>query len=84
MSLLEKIVFVADYISDERDFIDSPEVRKIAQTDINEAVLHKLSKSIKKCVNFKRTIHPDTINAYNQMVSKKGDVIKNELARKSV
>lgn len=68
MTLFEKIIFVADYISDERDFIDSPEVRKIAETDLNEAVLHKISTSIKKCVNFRRAIHPNTISAYNQIV----------------
>ena len=84
MTLFEKIIFVADYISDERDFIDSPEVRKIAETDINEAVLHKLSTSIKKCVNFRRAIHPDTISAYNQIVWEKGDVIKNDLNRKGI
>lgn len=84
MTLLEKIIFVADYISDERDFFDSPKVRKIAETDIDEVVLHKLSTSIKKCVNFKRAIHPDTLDAYNQMVWKKGDVIKNDLIRKGI
>lgn len=84
MTLLEKIVFVADYISEERDFFDSPKLRKIAEVDLDEAALHKLSTSIKKCVNFKRAIHSDTIGAYNQLVCKKGEVFKHEFTRKSV
>ncbi len=84
MTLLEKIIFVADYISEERDFIDSPEVRKIAESDLDEAALHKLSTSIKKCVNFTRAIHACTLGAYNQMIFKKGDVIKNDLIREGI
>jgi nicotinate-nucleotide adenylyltransferase len=76
MTLLEKIVFVADYISDERDFADSPQVRKMAETNLDGVVLRKLSTSMKKCINFRQAIHSDTVNAYNQMVCKKGDVLR--------
>ncbi len=68
MRLFEKIIFVADYISSERNFLDSAEVREIAKIDLDKAALHKLSTTIKKCVILKQAIHLNTVEAYNQLV----------------
>jgi predicted HD superfamily hydrolase involved in NAD metabolism len=46
MSLLEKIVFLADYIEPGRRFPGVEEVRKTAESDLDRAVLAALAKTI--------------------------------------
>lgn len=47
MSLLEKIIYVADYIEPGRKMLDElPEIRKEAFTDIDKCVVHILKNTI--------------------------------------
>lgn len=69
MSMLEKIVFIADYIEPGRSFPEVHEARKIAFEDIDRAVLNALSRTIAYLVNRGVLIHTDTVNARNFMVS---------------
>lgn len=71
MTLFEKIIFVADYISEERDWNGVGYVRNLAKEDINKAVLHKLCKAISNCVIRHQGIHIDTFSAYNQLTNEK-------------
>lgn len=71
MSMLEKIIFVSDYISAERDFPDTSEVRALAYKDLDAVVLHKLSTSMQKCINSRQAIYPNTVQTYNQLVLKR-------------
>lgn len=71
MTLFEKIIFVADYISEERDWNGVEYVRNLAKEDINKAVLHKLCKAISNCVIRHHEIHIDTFLAYNQLINDK-------------
>lgn len=61
MSLLEKIIFVADLVEPGRTFADAPQLRKLAYRDINKAVYECVSATI--AINKQRgaTVHP---NAY--------------------
>ena len=67
MTLLEKIVFVADLIEPNRKFTDISEIRKIAEKNLDEALRACVEATIK--VNKMRgfPIHP---NAY-KIISKK-------------
>lgn len=71
MSLLDKIIYVADYVEIGRTFPIVEEARKIAFQDIDEAVafetLHTLSYLIEK----KTLIYPKTIETYNHWVVQK-------------
>ncbi len=65
MSLLEKIIFIADFISDERDYNGVEIMREKAVRSLEEAIVEGLSFTIKDLIDQGRIIHPDTIDAYN-------------------
>jgi predicted HD superfamily hydrolase involved in NAD metabolism len=56
MTLLEKIIFVADYIEPNRKMIkDMEEIRKEAYTDLNQCVIHILKNTL-EYLNSKHTV----------------------------
>jgi len=72
MSLLEKIIFIADYIEDSRDFKRVDELRETAFRDIDEAMILGLAHTIKKITKKKKMLHVNTVNAYNYHINKRG------------
>ncbi|MCP3025611.1 bis(5'-nucleosyl)-tetraphosphatase (symmetrical) YqeK [Halobacillus sp. A5] len=68
MSLLDKVVFLADYIEPGRNFEGVEEVRELAKSDLDNACLQSLVNTVHFLTNNKRTVYPDTINAYNALV----------------
>lgn len=71
MSLLEKIVFVADHISEERRWPDVTYLRGLSKVDLEGAMLAKLSTSMKRCISAHMEINKNTFETYNQIVSEK-------------
>ncbi len=65
MSLLEKVVFIADFISAERDYDGVDIMREKAKRSLDEAIVEGLGFTIKDLVNRNMVIHPDTISAFN-------------------
>ncbi|MBQ8182979.1 MAG: bis(5'-nucleosyl)-tetraphosphatase (symmetrical) YqeK [Clostridia bacterium] len=65
MSLLEKVVFIADFISAERDYDGVEVMREKAKRSLDEAIVEGLGFTIKDLVDRDRIIHPDTVSAYN-------------------
>lgn len=65
MSLLEKIIFIADFISDERDYNGVEIMREKAVKSLDEAIVEGLSFTIKDLIDQGRIVHPDTLDAYN-------------------
>ena len=66
MSLLEKIVFIADFISAERDYDGVEIMREKASRSLDEAIVEGLGFTIKDLIDRgERFVHPDTIDAYN-------------------
>jgi len=63
MSLLEKIVFLADSIEEGRDFLGVEELRKYSYTDIDKAVLLSLRATKKKITTKGAYLHPYTAEA---------------------
>ncbi len=66
MSLLEKIIFIADFISAERDYNGVDVMRRKAVRSLEEAIVEGLSFTIKDLIDAGRVVHPDTIGAYNE------------------
>lgn len=66
MNLLDKIVFLADYIEPGRSFPGVAEVRKLAEEDLDLAVLQALQNTILFLLEKKQPIYPDTIYTYNE------------------
>lgn len=71
MSLLEKIIFIADFISDERDYPDVDIMRAECEKSLEEGMLYGLGFVIPDLVFKKRAIHPDALAAYNELVLNK-------------
>ena len=70
MSLLEKVVFIADFISAERDYNGVDVMRQKAAKSLDEAIVEGLSFTIKDLIDSERVVHPDTLGAYNDAVFK--------------
>lgn len=69
MSLLEKIIFVADFIGEERDYNGVEIMREKAYTkSLEEAMLFGLEFTISDLAKRNRTIHSNAINCYNDII----------------
>lgn len=68
MTLLDKIIFIADYIEPGRKFHGVDEVRTIAYEDLDRAILVSLENIIRHILEKGELIHPDTINARNFII----------------
>ncbi|WP_100488655.1 bis(5'-nucleosyl)-tetraphosphatase (symmetrical) YqeK [Sporolactobacillus pectinivorans] len=70
MSLLEKIIFLADYIEPGRDFPGVDVVRETAAVSLDDAVLQELQKTIIHLLEKRQSVYPKTFEAYNDFVKK--------------
>ena len=68
MSLLEKIIYIADYTSAERKYNGVEAMRKAADRDLNEAMRIALAFTIGNLAEKGSVIHPDTLKAYNEVI----------------
>lgn len=71
MSMLEKIIFVADACSYERTYSQVEEIRKLAFENIDEAMLSIMEFTILTVLRRREVIAIDTINSYNYLISEK-------------
>lgn len=74
MTLLEKIVYLADYISAERDYKDVDVMRKLCDESMDSAVLYALEFGIPDLVRRGSVIHPDSIDLYNEAVMRRKEI----------
>ncbi len=72
MSLLEQIIYVADYIEPGRQFKGVEEVRKLSQINLQSALLKALGNTIIFLVSKNAPIFPDTFEAYNDVMIAEG------------
>ncbi len=68
MTLLEKILYIADFTSADRDYEDVDVMRKKADESLSSAMKYALSYTVKELVEKGAQIHPDTISAYNEIM----------------
>ncbi len=67
MSLLAKVLYLADYTSLDRDYEDVDEMRRLVDIGLNEAMQYALKYTVNDLASRNLPIHPDTIAAYNQV-----------------
>jgi predicted HD superfamily hydrolase involved in NAD metabolism len=77
MTLLEKVVYLADYIEPGRIFPGVDEVRELAKQDLNKALIKALQNTIQFLMNKNQAIYPDTFYTYNSLIME----LKGETAR---
>lgn len=70
MSLLEKIIYVADLTSEDREYPDILEVRAMAEESLEKTCLRGLSFTIEDNAKKCRPIHIDTVNAFNYLAER--------------
>lgn len=69
MTLLEKVIYVADYIEPNRAFPGVDEVRKLAETDLNQALIQSIKNTMVFLMKKNQPVFPDTFLTYNWLVS---------------
>jgi predicted HD superfamily hydrolase involved in NAD metabolism len=71
MSLLEKIIYIADYVEPSRNFPGVEELRRVASENLDEALILSLSNTICFVINKGQLLHSDTVKARNYLIIKK-------------
>lgn len=74
MSLLEKIVYLADYISAERNYKDVDVMRRLCDESMDAAVLYALEFGIPDLVKKGSVIHPDSLDLYNESIMRRKEI----------
>lgn len=65
MSLTAKILYLADFTSNDRDYPDVEVIRGLVDVSLESAMIYALKYSINDLTEQSRAIHPDTVDAYN-------------------
>lgn len=71
MSTLEKILFVADFISADRSYPGVEDMRKRAEISLEYAMEEGLRFTIEDLARDCFPIHPDTVACYNEILTEK-------------
>ncbi|WHY65783.1 bis(5'-nucleosyl)-tetraphosphatase (symmetrical) YqeK [Neobacillus sp. SuZ13] len=73
MTLLEKIIYLADYIEPGRHFPGVDEVRKMAKENLDKALIMAIRNTISFLLKKNQTVYPDTFYTYNDLITKLED-----------
>lgn len=68
MTLLDKIVYMADYIEENRSFDGVKTARKLAARDLDKAMLYGVNASLRDLLHRGKLIHIDTVEARNWLL----------------
>ena len=69
MTLVEKIVYIADYTSRERNYKEIDLVRKLADKSLEATIAYTTSYTIRDLLGKKQPLNIYTVEAYNQYVA---------------
>lgn len=69
MSLMEQIIYLADFISADRDYTDVDIMREKVELSKEEGLLYSTRYTIVSVINKGRVLHPDTVDAYNWILT---------------
>ena len=71
MTLLQKIIYLADFTSEDRSFDGASKVYELAKKNLDEALIYALKLSITDVMNKGGFVHPKGIEAYNYLMLNK-------------
>ncbi len=66
MSLLEVVLYLADFTSADRDYPDVDVMRRLTETDLHAAMDYALAYTIADLREQGRDVHPDTLACYQE------------------
>ena len=78
MSLLDMIVYIADYISEERSYPDVGVMRRFSRESLEKGALYSLKYTLNKLSKDELVIHSDSLAFYNDLIIK-GITLKDEI-----
>ena len=61
------VIYIADFISADRDYDDVEIVRTLAKKDLEETMLYTGRYTINELLQKGACIHPDTVACYNEL-----------------
>lgn len=68
MTPLEKLIYIADMTEPGRTIEQAKEIRRLVETDIDEALIYAIGCSIKHVIKKGTLIHPDSVHALNYLI----------------
>ncbi len=68
MSVLEKVIFLADFTSPERDYPDIDVIREKAEISLEEGMLYGIRFTVSRLIDRGNTVSPDALDAYNEIL----------------
>lgn len=76
MTLLDKIIFLADYIEPGRTFPGVDNLRRLAKQDLDQAVLAAFDQTLRFLLQKGRLIHIATVEGRNGLLRQIGAIVK--------
>ena len=71
MTQLEKIVYLADFISEDRKYPDVDKVRELSEQSIESAMLYTQRYCISKLLADGMIIDPSSVDSYNELITER-------------
>lgn len=68
MGILEKIIYLADFIEVGRDYPGVDDLRQLAEESLDRAVLRAFDNTIVYVIRIGKPLHPNTIHARNEIL----------------
>ncbi len=68
MSLLDKIIYISDYIEPNRNYNGVEELRELTFKDLNVGLLKGIDNTIMYVIKLGQLVHPLTIEARNYLI----------------
>lgn len=69
MTLMNEIIYLADFISADRTYDDVDKMRENTEKGKEYGLLYSMKYTIKSNLEKNRTLHPDTVYAYNWVLN---------------
>lgn len=73
MSLLEKVIFLADFTSAERDYPDIDVIREHAEVSLEDGMLYGIKFTLSRLIDRGSLVSPDALAAYNEILLAKSE-----------
>ena len=71
MGPLDQVLFIADFCEPNRPYTAAQDVRELAQSDLEAAVLEVMQIKLRKTLLKHQLVHPDSFHAYNALIEKR-------------
>ena len=74
MTLLDKIIYIADYIEPSRNFLGVEKARELAFENLDKSLIYAMDNTVIQLIKTSKLIHLDTIKARNYLVFKENSM----------